>query len=194
LAWNTNGRRIVATIALVVGVSPVMLNQPVHSDPDSEVVDARSIIGSLAQPHAKTRGLSVAPRSDITPEPGETPRSYAAARKIDLDIPFPNGSARLTNAADRQLVQLGAALAAPELRGARFRIAGHTSATGSPAFNQKLSKERAEAVRAYLIREYRIVPERLEASGYGATRLLPEFPQNADRQRRVEISAMPESQ
>src|ERR1017187_6216035 len=78
-----------------------MLNQPVHSDPDSEVVDARSIIGSLAQPHAKTRGLSVAPRSDITPEPGETPRSYAAARKIDLDIPFPNGSARLTNAAER---------------------------------------------------------------------------------------------
>lgn len=181
-------------IALVVSASPIMLTHSAPSDPDSEVVNARSIIDSLAQPHAKTRGLSVAPRTDSTPDQGATPRSYAAERKIDLDIPFPNASARLTAAADRQLVQLGAALTASELRGARFRIAGHTSATGSAAFNQKLSEERAEAVRTYLMREYLIAPERLEVSGFGATRPLPEFPKDADRQRRVEISAIPDSQ
>jgi outer membrane protein OmpA-like peptidoglycan-associated protein len=50
---------------------------------------------------------------------------------------------------------------------ARVRIAGYTSAAGTPAYNQKLSERRANAVRTYLINEGIITPDRLSTIGYG---------------------------
>jgi OOP family OmpA-OmpF porin len=35
-----------------------------------------------------------------------------------------------------------------------LRIEGHTDITGSPAVNEKLSKERADVVKAYLVKNY----------------------------------------
>ena len=47
-------------------------------------------------------------------------------------------------------------------------IEGHTDNTGSDATNQKLSEQRAEAVKAYLVGKG-IAPERLTTVGYGAS-------------------------
>jgi outer membrane protein OmpA-like peptidoglycan-associated protein len=49
------------------------------------------------------------------------------------------------------------------------RMAGYTSAEGTEAINQKLSEQRANAVRNYLI-EKGIAPERITVIGYGRTR------------------------
>jgi outer membrane protein OmpA-like peptidoglycan-associated protein len=49
------------------------------------------------------------------------------------------------------------------------RMAGYTSAIGSKEVNQKLSEDRANAVRDYLI-EKGIAPERITVIGYGRTR------------------------
>ena len=49
------------------------------------------------------------------------------------------------------------------------RIEGHTDARGSDAHNQKLSEDRALAVKHYLI-DHGIDPKRLTAIGYGKTR------------------------
>jgi outer membrane protein OmpA-like peptidoglycan-associated protein len=49
----------------------------------------------------------------------------------------------------------------------KVRIAGYTSASGTEAYNQKLSERRANAVRDYLIKEGIITPERLTTIGYG---------------------------
>jgi outer membrane protein OmpA-like peptidoglycan-associated protein len=49
------------------------------------------------------------------------------------------------------------------------RMAGYTSAIGSEEVNQKLSEDRANAVRDYLIEEG-IAPERITVIGYGRTR------------------------
>ena len=53
---------------------------------------------------------------------------------------------------------------------AKVRIAGYTSASGTHAYNQKLSERRANAVKAYLIDEGLITPDRLSIIGYGKTR------------------------
>jgi len=53
---------------------------------------------------------------------------------------------------------------------AKIRIAGYTSASGTEAYNQKLSERRANAVKAYLINEGLIAPDRLSIIGYGETR------------------------
>ena len=50
---------------------------------------------------------------------------------------------------------------------AKVRIAGYTSAAGTPAYNQSLSERRAEAVQKYLINEGIITPDRLSTIGYG---------------------------
>jgi len=52
----------------------------------------------------------------------------------------------------------------------RIRISGHTSAAGTEEYNQKLSERRADAVRAYLVEEGVIGPDRLTVVGYGQTR------------------------
>jgi outer membrane protein OmpA-like peptidoglycan-associated protein len=51
----------------------------------------------------------------------------------------------------------------------RVRMAGYTSAKGSEEINQKLSEERANAVRDYLVKNG-IAPERLTVIGYGRTK------------------------
>jgi len=52
---------------------------------------------------------------------------------------------------------------------AKVRIAGYTSASGTDAYNQKLSERRANAVQEYLINEGIITQDRLSTIGYGET-------------------------
>ena len=55
----------------------------------------------------------------------------------------------------------------PELK--RVVVEGHTDASGSAAVNRKLSRGRAQAVRAYLIHKG-VAPDRLVAAGFGPSR------------------------
>lgn len=53
---------------------------------------------------------------------------------------------------------------------AKIRIAGYTSASGSEAYNQKLSERRATAVYDYLTKEGLVPPDKLTTIGYGEMR------------------------
>jgi OOP family OmpA-OmpF porin len=50
---------------------------------------------------------------------------------------------------------------------AQIRVAGYTSASGTEAYNQKLSERRAVAVQEYLVNEGIITRDRLSTIGYG---------------------------
>lgn len=52
---------------------------------------------------------------------------------------------------------------------AKVRVAGYTSASGTPAYNQGLSERRASAVQEYLVNEGIITRDRLSTIGYGET-------------------------
>jgi outer membrane protein OmpA-like peptidoglycan-associated protein len=71
------------------------------------------------------------------------------------------------------------------------RIDGHTDDTGDEAFNQTLSLQRAEAVRAGLVRRG-IEAARLSVKGHGPTvPLAPnDGPANRARNRRVELTVL----
>jgi OOP family OmpA-OmpF porin len=51
----------------------------------------------------------------------------------------------------------------------RLQVAGHTDATGDPAYNQWLSMQRAEAVMNYLVAQG-VNPGHIGAVGYGGQR------------------------
>jgi OOP family OmpA-OmpF porin len=52
----------------------------------------------------------------------------------------------------------------------KMEIQGHTDSKGTAAYNLKLSERRAEAVKAYLVKDEAIKPERLTTKGYGLTK------------------------
>lgn len=50
---------------------------------------------------------------------------------------------------------------------ANLRIEGHTDSVGSEEYNQKLSRERAQQVKTYLIEQFDLPEERITCVGYG---------------------------
>src|SRR5690606_18843627 len=70
----------------------------------------------------------------------------------------------------------------------KFSIEGHTDSDGSDALNQKLSEDRAGAVKNYLI-ENGIDASRLSSSGYGESRPIDTNKTAAGKanNRRVEV-------
>ncbi len=73
---------------------------------------------------------------------------------------------------------------------ATFSIEGHTDSFGSPDYNQKLSEQRAESVKAWLVNNMGIAPQRIQTRGYGNTKWLVSPDKTKEEQaanRRVEI-------
>lgn len=111
-------------------------------------------------------------------------------RSMDLDILFELNSFILTSKGERQLDQLAAAMQSRSLRRSRFRIAGHTDATGGGKHNQALSERRAVAVKDYLVTRRKMDADRIETTGWGEERLKDPLNSAAAVNRRVEIVAL----
>lgn len=75
----------------------------------------------------------------------------------------------------------------------RVIIEGHTDSTGSATANQALSQERADAVRAYLVANGTLPPNKIEAIGYGSERPLASDQTAEGRaiNRRIDIVLIP---
>jgi OmpA-OmpF porin, OOP family len=141
---------------------------------------------------------SLAPFADGNPVVrGRAPRAVDTDRgrvrvdyghAIDVAVFFDYGSARLTEETSVQLEALGRALQSRELLPHRFLIAGHTDASGDPAYNRSLSLKRAAAVRAYLSATYGVDPLRLVIHGWGESRLRDPASPFSGVNRRVEIA------
>lgn len=55
----------------------------------------------------------------------------------------------------------------PELN---LRISGHTDSAGKEEANLKLSQDRADAIKQYLVAEFKVDDNRIEAIGYGSSK------------------------
>lgn len=109
---------------------------------------------------------------------------------LSLQIQFESNSARVRSESGPLLGNLVAALQSPELKANRFVIEGHTDASGNPSTNQRLSQQRAEEVRLYLV-ALGVHPARLRAMGKGASD--PADPLNplSAENRRVRVVTQP---
>ena len=118
------------------------------------------------------------------------PATPARPTLILSGVTFQTGRSVLTTQSYAVLDQVAGSLVAnPEIR---IEIAGYTDNTGSLALNQRLSGNRAIAVRFYLARKG-VNPSRMTARGYGpanpvATNTTPE---GRAQNRRVELHKLP---
>jgi OOP family OmpA-OmpF porin len=112
----------------------------------------------------------------------------AAANKgrASMQIGFELGSSKVLERDLPKLQRLAEALASDALREARFQVVGHTDATGPLSLNMRLSKQRAEAVTAYLVSQ-RVDAGRLTPEGRGPNELLDRQRPDAAENRRVEL-------
>jgi len=123
-------------------------------------------------PPADTDGDGVIDAQDQCPN---TPAGVAVDEKgcprigsITLEgVGFETNSNRVTADSRAVLDRVGADL--KKYPGLRVELQGHTDSSGADAYNLKLSQQRADAVRDYLIQSAAVPPSQLVAKGYGET-------------------------
>jgi outer membrane protein OmpA-like peptidoglycan-associated protein len=105
-------------------------------------------------------------------------------------IMFKFGSADLDPRSTETLRNLGNALNQGLKEEKVFVIEGHTDRAGTNTYNEELSKQRAEAVKEYLIKEIGVSPERLKAVGKGFAELAnPRDPFGGENRRVIVVNA-----
>jgi outer membrane protein OmpA-like peptidoglycan-associated protein len=152
--------------ALALSAGPVVANE--------SVTKSAKILDALAS-------------KDIVLDAAGRPTRPIADPAINLTVQFTFGSSELLPIGKRQLDELAMALGDSRLRNASFELAGHTDRLGDATSNLRLSLERANAVRAYLIEAHGVSPQRLQTMGYGYDRLLLPSQPEAAANRRVEV-------
>ena len=144
-------------------------------------------------PVAAPTGPTDQPASAAPPQ-AITPFGLAAAANpiadtkpsLSLLIQFDLNSARVKPESQQALANLAAALKSPELLPARFAVEGHTDATGRAEHNQRLSQQRADAVRDVLVAQG-VARQRLQTSGRGSAELANSADPASFENRRVRI-------
>ena len=186
-------RNILLAIILATGLGSPALAQPQPSDPEvlrlidrlnptrgirmpsSDPANPRSdpATPSLtpAAPGDNNTALVQPPAATTAPPPRET-TAPAGVAAISMTVNFAIGSATLSPQAAASLASLGRARSSADLAPYRFRIEGHTDTVGDAGTNMLLSQRRAEAVRDFLTKNFRVAPARLVAVGMGEGQLL----------------------
>ena len=113
------------------------------------------------------------PRGDKVDQDGCTPKIVEAAvqkavavpTRVALKVQFDTGKSVIKQQYHQELKAVGDALNADKnLKGT---IEGYTDSVGNDRLNQQLSQRRANAVRDYIIKTFKVDAGRLTAKGYG---------------------------
>ena len=191
--------KIVYTMSLICAVlilgSGIALSQTANAPTAESIVDAlkskgatrgatnnaaASLISALKD--KTSRGISIS-----SEERGKLADAVKDMPVQDMEIQFELNSSEISLAARPNIDALGTALQNGQLKSSSFLLAGHTDATGAPAYNQTLSERRAQAVRKLLIDEFKLSAKQFIAVGYGPERLKDAKNPNARENRRVQI-------
>lgn len=87
-------------------------------------------------------------------------------------VRFELNRAELTGEARQALNRLRGVLSDPRFAQWKIDLSGHTDASGSEGYNQRLSERRAGAVRDYLVDQFGVSAARTNIAGYGRSVLL----------------------
>ncbi|WP_067477307.1 OmpA family protein [Actinomadura hibisca] len=188
--------------AVAVLVLATVLGSPslAGASPDPRVPDpnlARSVLtldtaGATRDIDPAKATLDLDLSKAVLPLEEEQKEGAKVTVRISSDVLFDFDKATLTDAARRRVSRL-----APRLReaGRPVQVAGHSDAQGDPGYNLRLSKQRAEAVRAELERLLRGTPVKITAVGHGEDEPVApnevngkDNPEGRAKNRRVDIT------
>lgn len=151
--------------------------------PDSSLGESVDATGCLPPP----------PEPTCNSSPGGSGVSLAGCGVGDVivlrGVNFEFDRSKLTVNAESILEQVAGELVAHP--GVSVEIAGHTDARGAEAYNQKLSQQRGEAVRRYLV-SMGVAADRMGVVGYGESQPISDNESEDGRElnRRVELKVV----
>ena len=137
--------------------------------------------------------LVATPRAEPEPAPAPAPPPPRAPRLHEVTLSagatFAIGKSELSDDGKRELDILAAQIKEMGDNVSVITVSGHTDNTGSAALNQRLSKERAESVKAYLVSKD-IEADKIETDGHGFDMPIADnsTAQGRAQNRRVEIA------
>jgi outer membrane protein OmpA-like peptidoglycan-associated protein len=168
---------------------------------DAQRVNAQSQLGTMSAQLNSQRQLTNATAVELERERARTQRALQSLEKIGQlkeeargtvltlsgQVLFVTGKSELLPTARDQLGQVAKALSEPG-QTQTITIEGHTDSRGDEAMNMKLSQERADAVKMYLI-SVGVPAERITAVGKGEGTPVAsnDTPEGRANNRRVEI-------
>jgi outer membrane protein OmpA-like peptidoglycan-associated protein len=138
---------------------------------------------STAAPSDRSHHAAAPKRASSQHRSSGCPHSNSA---VALPVTFALNSAILQSEAYTKLRQMAMAMKSSALHSCQFAVEGHTDASGNADFNLQLSKERAYAVKEFLV-SMKIDPSRLMTVGKGESEPLAHSDPRAPENRRVQF-------
>jgi OOP family OmpA-OmpF porin len=140
------------------------------------------------------------PEKKAAPAPAPAKAAPAPATKVEkamvekgratLNVEFDFNKATLRKSEEKDIADLADVLKRyPDIK--EIVIEGHTDNVGNAKYNEKLSQQRADAVKNELVKKYGVDASRLKTKGYGMTKPIATNATKEGRQknRRVEAAA-----
>lgn len=180
---KSRGLKLAPNTGVTQTVDPVAAATGTETTAGAEVV-ATETTGTSVE--------TVAANAVTTAEDGTTPvpvvyEQIDEADQVNIRVAFDFDSAVLRDSEKPKLAELCKAIT--QIEGV-FRIVGHTDASGSDAYNEKLSLLRAEEVKRYLVSDCGLPSDRLQAVGVGKRFLFNNDDPRSEENRRVEFQAL----
>ena len=100
-------------------------------------------------------------------------------------INFKFDSTKITPASQKLLQSVGEMMGMEVARQQAIVIEGHTDAIGHDVYNQRLSEQRASAIKSHLVQRYGVAPKRLITVGKGERELYERNKPSASINRRA---------
>ena len=165
------------------------------------IAAALAFIGACAtEPEKPAPKPAPAPVAKPAPQPQAVPAPPPPQAAKPEPKPEPPKKPAVANLASTELFEFNKAVLTPEarkklddevvaklrdLREVRYiNVGGHADRLGSPQYNQKLSEQRAEAVRAYLVSRG-VDASKVETLGFGKTLPVKSCPDQKDRAKLI---------
>lgn len=141
---------------------------------------------------ATKKAAALCPPGSAAVKPTGVKSASKVIDKFTLTINFDFNKAKIKKT---DLTQLKKAIEfIKKYPGAKIRLEGHTDSIGTEKYNLKLSGKRAEATKAYLVKEGHIETSRMSTVGYGKSKPIASNKTRKGRakNRRVEILILSE--
>jgi OmpA-OmpF porin, OOP family len=205
---------VCSAVALSLSVGTLAVAQPTtryytESNVPTPIEVARAMAGSKFTPKPKMRGLAVpvaqpsetivaslsGSNANVSPIDAAIQSSTSSSRTVAtatdagvlaMAVPFAFDSARLSPNASPMLDSVAEGIKLLD-DGSKVVIEGHTDAVGNPKYNARLSRQRAQAVKQYLVTKHGIRPQHLQATGKGSREPLSGLAPAANENRRVQF-------
>lgn len=113
-----------------------------------------------------------------------------SGNRFGMMINFEHDSTKILPESLPMLDSVGKMLSLPKVREEVLVIEGHTDASGTERYNDKLSVRRAKAIKSYLMDSYEVDSQRLVTIGHGETVLHDAQAPTNPINRRVEFRSI----